>query len=416
MKKITALVLLVIFLLISFVTPILAIDSSENTILYANTYSEYMENVEESNSLTADLLDYVSDEEGNLPDYYGGTSYAPNGELEVHLTECDDAVLKDIMTRFPSCNYKMVEYSINDLIDLKNSFINTGTDFEKIVINTYTNSVDIYLKSQSDLLQVEELLSNTANKTAYKFYVYDSNDSILEKSTGCVPELIYSEEEIAAYEEAKRTNENLTESNSATRDTLTIKPGTGYTISGSGDPDGTIGVCAILNSGSYVVITHGHGLARSNPIFIGSTRVGNVAQVYNNGYIGYDFSYTVVSSNYVSSDLAVGSDSLSSTYTESQLSSMGVIQNAYFIGNSTGSPNRYTLSSVQLTTSGKGSTYPYLSLSRETSDGDSGGPIYYNTSSNTVFLGIIKGNSTSEGVGVPASTIKNTIGLYYYFN
>ena len=38
------------------------------------------------------------------------------------------------------------------------------------------------------------------------------------------------------------------------------------------------------------------------------------------------------------------------------------------------------------------------------------------SSTQTVFLGIVKGNYGGSGTGVPASTIKSTIGLYYYFN
>lgn len=165
----------------------------------------------------------------------------------------------------------------------------------------------------------------------------------------------------------------------------------------------------------YVMITHAHDLSVGTSIYLGSTKIGTVTKrYYNSSYPGYDFSYTTVSSSNVSNSLAGNYGSLTKTYTESQLISMGVVY-GYFIGNSSGNANRYS-TSIYMTTSGSGSTYPYLTLGTGTNYGDSGGPIYMVSSSQTVFLGIVKGNSGSSGTGVPASTIKDTIGLYYYFN
>ena len=148
-----------------------------------------------------------------------------------------------------------------------------------------------------------------------------------------------------------RENTNSALEATSTNASVSIKPGSGYAVTSGGSPVGTIGICAILNSGSYVMITHGHDLSVGTSIYLGSTKIGTVTKQYHkSNYIGYDFSYTKVSSSYVSSSLAGNYGSLTKTYTESQLISMGTV-NGYFIGNSSGSATRYS-TSILMTTSG----------------------------------------------------------------
>lgn len=389
----------------------LEVDSTHSS---ADTYSKYMENIADSNAALVEVLDYVSDENGNLPDYYGGTSYDENGNLIVYLTTLEENSSRTFMNEFPKLSYQLVSFSINDLINYRDEFLELGISFEKLAINPHANSVDIYFSSEDDFTYASTLLNNSLSEDAYDLFLYESTNQMLENAGQLNPEEYYSAEEIAAYEQ------NVENADSAlgvtsTDANVSIKPGSGYAVSSGGSAVGTIGICAILNSGSYVMITHAHDLSVGTSIYLGSTKIGTVTKrYYNSSYPGYDFSYTTVSSSNVSSSLAGNYGSLTKTYTESQLISMGVVY-GYFIGNSSGNANRYS-TSIYMTTSGSGSTYPYLTLGTGTNYGDSGGPIYMVSSSQTVFLGIVKGNSGSSGTGVPASTIKDTIGLYYYFN
>lgn len=394
-------------------SPAYALEA-DATHLSADTYSEYMANIADSNAELVEVLDCVSDEDGNLPDYYGGTSYDENGNLIVYLTTFEESTSQALIDEFPGLSYQLVSFSINDLIAYRDAFLELGITFEKLAINPHANSVDIYFGSQEDLTYASTLLNNGLSEDAYNFFLYESDDQMFENTGRLNPEKYYSAEEIATYEQDMENTNSALEATS-TNASVSIKPGSGYAVTSGGSPVGTIGICAILNSGSYVMITHGHDLSVGTSIYLGSTKIGTVTKQYHkSNYIGYDFSYTKVSSSYVSSSLAGNNGSLTKTYTESQLISMGTV-NGYFIGNSSGSATRYS-TSILMTTSGSGSTYPYLTLGTGTDYGDSGGPIYMVSSSQTVFLGIVKGNSGGSGTGVPASTIKSTIGLYYYFN
>lgn len=402
-------------LMISFLSTSPAYASeADATHFSADTYAEYMANIADSNTELVEVLDYVSDENGNLPDYYGGTGYDENGNLIVYLTTFEESASQTLIDEFPSLSYQLVSFSINDLIAYRDAFLELGITFEKLAINPHSNRVDIYFGAQEDLIYASALPNNGLSKDAYNFFLYESADQMFENTWALNPEKYYSTEEIAAYEQNTKNACSSFETTS-TNASVSIKPGSGYAVASGGSPVGTIGVCAILNSGSYVMITHGHNLSAGTSIYLGSTKIGTVTKQYHNSsYIGYDFSYTKVSSSYVSSSLAGNYGSLTKTYSESQLISMGTV-NGYFIGNSSGSATRYS-TSILMTTSGSGSTYPYLTLGTGTAYGDSGGPIYMVSSSQTVFLGIVKGNSGGSGTGVPASTIKSTVGLYYYFN
>ena len=76
----------------------LEVDSTHSS---ADTYSKYMENIADSNAALVEVLDYVSDENGNLPDYYGGTSYDENGNLIVYLTTLEENSSRTFMNEFP---------------------------------------------------------------------------------------------------------------------------------------------------------------------------------------------------------------------------------------------------------------------------------------------------------------------------
>lgn len=405
----------VLALVVGFLStsPVYALEA-DATHLPADTYSEYMRNIASSNDELVEVLNCVSDEDGNLPDYYGGTSYDENGNLIVYLTDLEANESRILIDAFPSLNYQLVPFSINDLISFRDAFIELGGIFEELIINPYSNSVDVYFDSQKNLTDTLSLLDNSVNEDAFNFYLYESATQLFENTGWVAPEKCYAVGEIATYEKNMGKTDLSMETASATA-SVSIKPGSGYAVSSGGSTVGTIGVCAILSSGSYAMVTHGHDLSSGTAIYLGTSKIGTVTkQYYKSNYTGYDFSYTTVSSSYVSSSLAGNYGSLTKTYTENQLISMGTV-NGYFIGNSSGSATRYS-TSILMTTSGTGSTYPYLTLGTGTNYGDSGGPIYMTSSSQTVFLGIVKGNSGGSGTGVPASTIKDTIGLYYYFN
>ena len=410
MKRFMITVLLIVSLCLSLVSPVYAQDIDAPQ-LYPYADNEYMDNIKTSNDHIVEILDYVSDEDGNLSEYYAGTSYDEHGNLIVYLTNDNIESCNDLKESFPNIQYRYVRFSINELIDYRDAFIALKTNFERLVINTSTNQIDIYFKTEEDLFVASKMLSKIADDIPFKLFLYESDSRMLDNS-GLTPASIrHLTEETTEYNGVDSAESGLV---SATTSTY-IKPGTGYAVTSGGNSAGTIGVCAIRSNGSYVMITHAHDLYTNTPIYIGSTQIGTVTQrYYNSSYIGYDFTYTTVSSSYVSSSLAGGYGALTKSYSESQLISMGLV-NGYFIGNANNTLSRHS-TSILMTTTGTGVTYPYLTLGTGTNSGDSGGPIYMESSTQTVFLGIVKGNSGGSGTGVPASTIKNTIGLYYYFS
>lgn len=104
-------------LMISFLSTSPAYASeADATHFSADTYAEYMANIADSNTELVEVLDYVSDENGNLPDYYGGTGYDENGNLIVYLTTFEESASQTLIDEFPSLSYQLVSFSINDLI------------------------------------------------------------------------------------------------------------------------------------------------------------------------------------------------------------------------------------------------------------------------------------------------------------
>lgn len=82
-------------------SPAYALEA-DATHLSADTYSEYMANIADSNAELVEVLDCISGEDGNLPDYYGGTSYDENGNLIVYLTTFEESASQTLIDEFPS--------------------------------------------------------------------------------------------------------------------------------------------------------------------------------------------------------------------------------------------------------------------------------------------------------------------------
>lgn len=165
-----------------------------------SSYAEYMENIYESNGYMIEIIDYVSDEEGNLSDYYGGTCYSANGNLIVHITAEGESLKADLMQRYPNCIYETVAYSINQLSDYQDAFFAMGLSYKRATINTYTNRVSVYFETQDQLDAAAAALSAQPFADAFALFLYESDLQIINSSIETPASELFSAEEIEAYE------------------------------------------------------------------------------------------------------------------------------------------------------------------------------------------------------------------------